>query len=43
MLKLLKNAQVYAPQPMGRQDVLIAGEKILRWYLVHGVHLPPAP
>mgnify|MGYP005965615841 CR=1 FL=1 len=30
MLKLLKNAQVYAPQPIGRQDVLIAGEKILR-------------
>lgn len=22
---------------------LFAGEKILRWYLVHGVHLPPAP
>ncbi len=30
MLKLLKNANVYAPRPMGKQDILIAGEKILR-------------
>ena len=30
MLKLLKNADVYAPQPLGRQDILIADEKIMR-------------
>ena len=30
MLKLIKNASVYAPQPLGRQDILIADEKIVR-------------
>lgn len=30
MIKLLKNAQVYAPEPLGRKDILIEGEKILR-------------
>lgn len=30
MIKLLKNAQVYAPNPLGRKDILIEGEKILR-------------
>ena len=29
MIKLLKNAQVYAPAPLGMKDILIAGEKIL--------------
>ena len=29
MIKLLKNAQVYSPAPMGKKDLLIAGEKIL--------------
>lgn len=28
MIKLLKNAQVYAPAPLGMKDILIAGEKI---------------
>lgn len=30
MIKLLKNAQVYAPNPLGRKDILIEGERILR-------------
>lgn len=30
MIKLLKNAQVYAPAPLGRKDLLIVGEKICR-------------
>ena len=30
MIKLLKNAVVYNPDPIGRKDILIAGEKILR-------------
>lgn len=30
MIKLLKNAQVYAPDPLGKKDILIVGEKILR-------------
>lgn len=30
MLKLLKNCQVYAPQNMGINDILVAGEKIVR-------------
>ncbi len=30
MIKLLKNAQVYAPEPLGKKDILIEGEKILR-------------
>ncbi len=30
MLKLIKNAEVYTPQPIGRQDILIADEKIVR-------------
>lgn len=30
MIKLLKNAQVYAPDPLGKKDILIEGEKILR-------------
>ena len=30
MFVLLKNANVYAPAPLGRQDVLIAGEKIVK-------------
>ena len=29
-MKLLKNANVYTPAPLGKQDVLIEGEKILR-------------
>lgn len=30
MIKLLKNAEVYAPAYLGKKDVLIAGEKICR-------------
>lgn len=30
MIKLLKNANVYAPEPLGKKDILIEGEKILR-------------
>ncbi len=30
MIKLLKNARVYAPDPLGRQDLLLAGERIVR-------------
>ena len=30
MIKLLKNAQVYAPEPLGKKDVLIVGDKICR-------------
>lgn len=30
MIKLLKNAQVYAPVPLGKKDVLIVDEKICR-------------
>ena len=30
MIKLLKNAFVYAPAPLGKMDVLIVGEKICR-------------
>jgi len=30
MIKLLKNADVYAPEHLGKRDVLIAGEKICR-------------
>lgn len=30
MIKLLKNAQVYAPAPMGKKDILVVGEKICR-------------
>lgn len=30
MIKLLKNTQVYAPDPLGKKDILIEGEKILR-------------
>ena len=30
MITLLKNADVYAPEPIGKKDILIAGEKILR-------------
>lgn len=29
MLKLLKNCQVYSPDPIGMNDILIAGEKIV--------------
>jgi beta-aspartyl-dipeptidase (metallo-type) len=29
MLTLLRNATVYAPEPLGRQDVLIGGERVL--------------
>jgi beta-aspartyl-dipeptidase (metallo-type) len=29
MLKLLKNCQVYAPQKLGKKDILVAGEKII--------------
>jgi beta-aspartyl-dipeptidase (metallo-type) len=29
MLKLIKNAEVYAPEKLGRNDVLLAGEKII--------------
>ena len=28
MIKLLKNANVYAPEPMGEKDILVVGEKI---------------
>ncbi len=28
MIKLLKNARVYAPAPLGQKDLLIAGEKV---------------
>ena len=30
MIKLIKNAQVYAPQPLGLKDVLVVGEKICK-------------
>ncbi len=30
MLKLLRNCQVYAPQKLGKKDILLAGEKIVR-------------
>ena len=30
MIKLLKNANVYTPSPIGKKDILIEGEKILR-------------
>ena len=30
MIKLLKNAQVYAPQPIGKKDILIVDETICR-------------
>lgn len=30
MLKLLKNCFVYAPQKIGKKDILVAGEKIVR-------------
>jgi beta-aspartyl-dipeptidase (metallo-type) len=30
MIKLLKNAQIYAPQYLGKKDILIVGEKIYR-------------
>lgn len=30
MIKLLKNAQVYSPKPIGKKDILIVGEKICR-------------
>ena len=30
MIKLLKNARVYAPAPLGVKDILIVGEKICR-------------
>lgn len=29
MFLLIENAEVYAPRPLGRQDILIAGEKIV--------------
>ena len=29
MIKLLKNANVYAPEKLGKKDILIEGEKIL--------------
>ena len=30
MIKLLKNAQVYAPAFLGKKDVLVVGDKICR-------------
>lgn len=30
MITLIKNASIYAPEPLGVKDILIAGEKILR-------------
>ncbi len=30
MIKLIKNANVYAPNPIGMQDILIIGEKIVK-------------
>lgn len=30
MIKLLKNAQVYAPAPLGMKDILIVGDKVCR-------------
>lgn len=30
MIKLIKNAEIYAPQYLGRKDVLIAGDKICK-------------
>ena len=29
MIKLLKNANVYAPEKLGKKDILIEGEKSL--------------
>jgi beta-aspartyl-dipeptidase (metallo-type) len=29
LMKLLRNGQVYAPEPLGRKDILIAGETII--------------
>jgi beta-aspartyl-dipeptidase (metallo-type) len=37
---LIKNAEVYAPAPAGRRDVLIAGGRILR--LESGIRIDPA-
>ena len=39
MIRLLRNAEVYAPEPRGLQDLLIAGERIV-WI---GPELPPLP
>ena len=30
MIKLLKNAQVYSPAPLGKKDVLVIGDKVAR-------------
>ena len=30
MIKVLKNAQVYSPEPLGKKDVLIISDKIAR-------------
>ena len=30
MIKLLKNADIYAPDPLGYKDILIVGSKICR-------------
>ena len=30
MIKLLKNANVYAPEPLGKKDILIVDETICR-------------
>lgn len=39
MIRLLRNAEVYAPEPRGVQDLVIAGERIA-WI---GTDLPPLP
>lgn len=39
MIHLLRNAEVYAPEPRGLQDVLVAGDRIV-WI---GDDLPPLP
>ncbi len=39
MIHLLRNAEVYAPEPRGLQDLLIAGDRIV-WI---GDELPPLP
>ena len=39
MIHLLRNAEVYAPEPRGLQDVLVAGDRIV-WI---GDGLPPLP
>lgn len=40
MLQLLRNAQVYAPEPLGVRDLLVAGGRVA--WIGEGADLPPA-